>query len=409
MADISGKAVPRLSNAQARRLFLERHGLCDDPSRKVGRGELQTLIERLGFVQVDSINTVARAHDLILFSRRQCYRPKQLKTLLEKERSLFEHWTHDASIIPSRFYPYWELRFERYRERLIERWRQWRRDGFEEKIDDVLAHIERNGPAMSREMGGDEKKNNGGWWDWHPSKTALEYLWRTGQLAVCRRDGFQKVYDLSERVIGEEHRTDRYSKAETIDWACSSALDRLGFATSGEIAAFWDGITPAEAKKWCAERLGSDLIEMEIETAQGGRPHRVFARADIEAELDGLADPPGRIRVLSPFDPAIRDRKRAERLFGFNYRIEVFVPAAKRRYGYYVFPLLEGDRLIGRIDMKRRGDSGVLDVTAFWPEPKVKLGRGRLARLEAELDRIRRFAGCVRIDYADGWIREPLP
>ena len=409
MADITGKAVPRLSNAQARRLFLERHGLCDDPSRKVGRGELQTLIERLGFVQLDSINTVARAHDLILFSRRQCYRPKQLKTLLEKERSLFEHWTHDASIIPSRFYPYWELRFERYRERLIERWRQWRREGFEEKIDDVLAHIERNGPAMSREMGEDEKKNNGGWWDWHPSKTALEYLWRTGQLAVCRREGFQKVYDLSERVIGEEHRTDRYSKAETIDWACSSALDRLGFATSGEIAAFWDGITPAEAKKWCAERLGSDLIEMEIETAQGGRPHRVFARADIEAELDGLAYPPGRIRVLSPFDPAIRDRKRAERLFGFNYRIEVFVPAAKRRYGYYVFPLLEGDRLIGRIDMKRRGDSGVLDVTAFWPEPKVKLGRGRLERLEAELDRIRRFAGCARIDYADGWIREPLP
>lgn len=409
MADITGKAVPRLSNTQARRLFLERHGLCDDPSRKVGRGELQTLIERLGFVQVDSINTVARAHDLILFSRRQCYRPKQLKTLLEKERSLFEHWTHDASIIPSRFYPYWELRFERYRERLIERWRQWRQEGFEEKIDDVLAHIERNGPAMSREMGEDEKKNNGGWWDWHPSKTALEYLWRTGQLAVCRREGFQKVYDLSERVIGEEHRTDRYSKAETIDWACSSALDRLGFATSGEIAAFWDGITPAEAKKWCVDRLGSELIEMEIETAQGGRPHRVFARAGIEAELDRLAEPPGRIRVLSPFDPAIRDRKRAERLFGFNYRIEVFVPAAKRRYGYYVFPLLEGDRLIGRIDMKRRGDAGVLDVTAFWPEPKVKLGRGRLARLEAELDRIRRFAGCARIDYADGWIREPLP
>nr|WP_276562535.1 crosslink repair DNA glycosylase YcaQ family protein [Hoeflea prorocentri] len=399
----------RVSNATARGLFLERHGLCDDPSRKIGKGDLQALIERLGFVQVDSINTVARAHDLILFSRRQGYRPKQLKALLEKERSLFEHWTHDASVIPTQFYPYWELRFDRYRERLIKRWREWRRDGFEEKIDDVLAHIAQNGPAMSREMGGDEKKNSGGWWDWHPSKTALEYLWRTGQLAVCRRDGFQKVYDLCERVIAEEHRSDRYSVEETVDWACSSALDRLGFATSGEIAAFWEGITPAEAKMWCAERLGSELIEIEIETAQGGRPHRVFARADIETHLEAVADAPSRLRVLSPFDPAIRDRKRAERLFGFNYRIEVFVPEPKRRYGYYVFPLLEGDRLIGRIDMKCRRDTGVLDVTALWPEPKVKLGRGRLARLEAELDRIRRFTGCERVDYADGWIRDPLP
>ncbi len=407
MPSIDTNAPERLSNGAARRLFLERHALSDDPSRRLSKADLQALIERLGFVQVDSINTVARAHDMILFSRRQCYRPKQLKSLLEKERSLFEHWTHDAAIIPVAFYPHWQLRFDRDRALLQKRWREWRRDGFEEKFDDILAHVRHNGPAMSRHLGEDETKTSGGWWDWHPSKTALEYLWRTGALSVCRRDGFQKVYDLSERVIDDDHRGHRPSEEETIDWACSGALDRLGFATSGEIAAFWDKVSAAEAKRWCADRLGDGLVEVELETA-GGKGHKVFARPDVVERARQAAEPPQRIRVLSPFDPAIRDRKRTERLFGFHYRIEVFVPAARRRYGYYVFPLLEGDRLIGRIDMKCRRDDGVLHVAAFWPEPKVRLGRGRLQRLEAELDRVRRFAGCQRLAFDDGWIRQTL-
>ena len=407
MASVNAKTLPRLTNAAARRLFLERHALADDPSRQLSKSELQALIERLGFVQVDSINTVARAHDMILFSRRQCYRPKQLKSLLEKERSLFEHWTHDAAVIPVAFYPHWRLRFNRDRALLQRRWAEWRRDGFEEKFDDILAHVRDRGPAMSRQLGEDEQKSNGGWWDWHPSKTALEFLWRTGELAVCRRDGFQKVYDLSERVIGEDQRGHRPGEAETIDWACSGALDRLGFATSGEIAAFWDKVSAAEAKHWCAERLGDGLVEVELETASG-KGHKVLARPDIAEQARAAAEPPQRIRVLSPFDPAIRDRKRTERLFGFHYRIEVFVPAARRQYGYYVFPLLEGDRLIGRIDMKCSRDDGVLNVAAFWPEPKVRLGRGRMQRLEAELDRVRRFTGSERVAFADGWIREPL-
>ncbi len=394
----------RLSNAAARRLFLDRHGL----GRETGpttRAALLGLIERLGFVQVDSINTVERAHHMILFARRPAYRQRQLARLLETDRALFEHWTHDASVIPTAYYPFWRMRFERDRDRLIARWNEWRRNGFEQKFDEVLGHIRDHGPAMSRHLGEEEEKTSGGWWDWHPSKTALEYLWRTGDLAVCRREGFQKVFDLSERVIPDHHRAPRPHDAKTIDWACSGALDRLGFATSGEIAAFWAAVTPAEAKDWCASRLGPDLIELDVETADGS-PRRVFARPDVLEAAEAAAPPPGRIRVLSPFDPAIRDRNRTERLFGFHYRIEVFVPEPKRKYGYYVFPLLEGDRLIGRIDMKRR--DGILDVAAFWPEPGVKLGRLRQAKLEAELDRMARFAGCDRVAFQDGWVRDPV-
>jgi len=397
-------ALPRLDNRDARRLFLHRHALAEQPTGSSRGDDLLALIDRLGFVQVDSINTVERAHHMILFARRQSYRPKHLKPLLKRDRSLFEHWTHDASIIPTAFFPHWRLRFERSAKRLNESWHKWRDPGFVDKFDVVLERVRAGGPVTSSDVGEDEARSNGGWWDWHPSKTALEYLWRTGALSVCRRAGFFKVYDLTERVIPEQHRAYRPMPNETIDWTCNAALDRLGFATSGEIAAFWETVSPAEAKIWCDEALRrGELIEIEIALADGSRPRRTLARPDVFEQAVSAPEPPGRIRILSPFDPALRDRNRAQRLFGFHYRIEVFVPAAKRRYGYYVFPVLEGDRLIGRIDMKR--EAGVLRVAAFWPEAKVALSKGRLARLETALDRIARFAGCDDVAYAKNWQR----
>jgi uncharacterized protein YcaQ len=142
------------------------------------------------------------------------------------------------------------------------------------------------------------------------------------------------------------------------------------------------------------------IIEVDVEGADG-KLRRAFARPDV---MDVAVRPPApRVRVLSPFDPALRDRKRAERLFGFHYRIEIFVPAPKRKYGYYVFPVIEGDRIIGRIDMKRV--DGRLEVRAFWPEDGVRMGLGRCAALRAELERAAVFGGCDAIDFCDGWIR----
>ncbi len=384
-------------------MFLTRHGL----GRDVWHGglDLLSLIDRLGFVQVDSINTVERAHHMILGARMPRYRPKHLARLLEKDRSLFEHWTHDAAIVPMQFYPYWKMRFDRDRERLIARWKSWRRGDFEERFEDVLAHIRENGPTMSREVNPDDSGSTGGWWDWHPSKTALEFLWRTGELAICRRQGFQKVFDLSERVIPEKLRAPRPTDDETVNWACSAALNRLGFATSGEIAAFWDKVTPAEAKGWCLSQPAEDLIEIDVDCADGTvRTH--YARPELLAEAEQLPELPTRIRILSPFDPALRNRNRAERLFGFHYRIEVFVPAAKRKYGYYVFPVLEGDRLIGRIDMKRAGPEAALAVTGFWPEHSVRMGKGRIEKLDSELHRLARFSGCNCVIYRNNWLKE---
>jgi uncharacterized protein YcaQ len=394
-----------IRNPAARRLFLDRHVLAEPPAGPAGGQALLDLIERIGFVQVDSINTVARAHEMILWSRRQSFRPAALKLLLERDRCLWEHWTHDASILPSRLHGIWQHRFARDAVRLESNWRNWFREGYEAQFDTILNRIARDGPVGTSDVGEGEVRGKGGWWDWHPSKTALEWLWRTGQIAVTRRDGFAKIYDLTERVIPAEHRSP-VPEARVADWACRTALDRLGFGTSGELAAYWKAITPEAARDWCRTALASgEIVEVEVEGWAGQR-RRMFAWPGTLEQVP--PEPPPRLRILSPFDPALRDRDRAEFLFGFRYRIEVFVPESKRIFGYYVFPVLEGDRLVGRIDAKAYRNAGALRVKAFWPETGVKLTAGRRKRLEAELDRLARFAGCDRVEFSEGWERETL-
>lgn len=396
-------ALQQIPNATARHIFLDRHALAEAPVGAASGRALHDLIHRIGFVQVDSINTVARAHDMILFARRQSYRPDALKHLLERDRSLWEHWTHDASILPVGLHGVWQHRFQRDAERLQSNWKRWFRDGYEAQFDSILNRIAKDGPVGTADVGEGEVRGKGGWWDWHPSKTALEWLWRTGKIAVTRREGFRKIYDLTERVIPDAHRA--AVPAETVaDWACTTALNHLGFGTSGEIAAYWRAVDPDVAKDWCRAALArGEIIEVEVEGALGQR-RKSFAFPDILR--DQPPEPPARLRILSPFDPALRDRNRAEYLFGFNYRIEVFVPEAKRVFGYYVFPVLEGDRLVGRIDAKAFRDAGALRVKAFWPEAGVRLTKARRAKLEAELDRLARFAGCERVEFIDGWERE---
>lgn len=387
-----------ITNLQARRLLLDRQGLSDSPTPKLTTDGLLALIKSLGFVQVDSINTVARAHHMILFARNQTYRPKQLTQLLETDRRLFEHWTHDAAVIPTEFYPYWRHRFQREQVSRLDRLRKRGGAGFEDVLSKILDNVARHGPTMTRDISSKRANKGAGWWDWQPEKTALEYHWRTGSLAIAGRAGFQKIYDTTENVIPLPHRTGQVGEAEFIDWACRAALSRLGAATSGEIAAFWDLVTPKEAAAWTRKNLtDGNLVDVLVAAAGDRGPSKAVGFSSLENDLGRLPEPPKRLRILSPFDPTIRDRKRCARLFGFDYRIEVFVPKEKRQYGYYVFPILEGHRLIGRIDMKRHEDT--LNVTGLWWEPGIKLGKARQAALDAELDRHRRFVAARTVEF----------
>lgn len=395
---------PVLTNPQARAIFLDRHALAEAPTGAAKGADLAALIDRIGFVQVDSINAVARAHQMILFARRQSYQPQALDRLLA-QRALWEHWTHDASILPMALFPHWRHRFARDRARLVERWTGWQRDGFHTKFDEVLQRVADHGPVTSAEVGEGEVRGKGGWWDWHPSKAALEFLWRAGALSVTRREGFRKVYDLTERVIPTPFRQAEPSEAESLELLCLSALERLGFATAGEIAAYWAAVTPEEARGWANAALRrGEVIEVMV-TAADGTLRKHLCRPET---LEQAPQVTPRLRILSPFDPALRDRKRAERLFGFHYRIEVFVPEPQRKFGYYVFPVLEGDRLIGRIDAKAFRDADRLRVRAFWPEAGIRHTAARRARVEAELTRLARFAGVSTVEFAPDWQRETL-
>ena len=394
---------PVLSNRAARRLFLDRHLLLT-PGAGPGRGEdLEGVLHALGFVQMDSVNTLARAHDLILWSRRGRYRPAALETLIARRRTAFEHWTHDAAAIPMAFYPMWRLKFARDEARMRERWPAWQREGWLDELDTVMRHVADHGAVSSLDVGGDEAKGSSGWWDWHPSKTALEFLWRSGRLAVCHRRGFRKHYDLPERVIPAAALADVRDADETVDWAMTQAMERLGFGTSGELAAFFEIVRRDEAKAWCADALAAGrIVEAEVELADGTRRRSFTTGAMLDRAAD-LPAPSARVRLLSPFDPALRDRARAERLFGFHYRIEIYVPEPQRRYGYYVFPVMQGDRLIGRLDAKR--DGAVLRVRAWWPEAGERMGKGRRAALEAELARVGGLAGTEEVAFAEDWVR----
>jgi uncharacterized protein YcaQ len=396
----------RLSLQAARRLFLDRHALLETPAGPGSGAALADLIARLGFVQVDSVNTLARAHDLILWSRRPRYRPPDLRRLNDRARATFEHWTHDAAVIPAAFFPHWRLKFARDRARLRAKWRVWQGADFQGEIATVLDHVARHGPVSSADMAGKTPEKSTGWWDWHPSKTALEYLWRCGDLAITRREGFRKVYDLTERVLPAQLRAPRPAPQETVDWACMAALDRLGLATPGELAAFWALVTPGEAREWAAAaRASGRVVEVEFPT-QGGAPRRALIRPETRDRLADLPPAPDRIRVLSPFDPALRDRARAERLFGFAYRIEIFVPAARRRYGYYVFPVMQGERLVARAEIVADRAADAVRLHALWPEPGIAWGKTRQRKLEAELHRLTGLAGCAGVAFSDGWLRE---
>lgn len=394
---------PVLDNRRARRLFLDRHLLLRAESGPGAGPDLESVLHGLGFVQVDSVLTLARAHDLILWSRRGRFRPPALQRLVARDRAAFEHWTHDAAVIPMDFHPMWRLKFARDEARMQARWPQWRGEGWAAEIDAVLRHVADHGPACTRDVAGEEAGGGGGWWDWQPSKTALEFLWRSGRLSICHRQGFRKFYDLTERVIPDTHLADRRDDAEIVDWAMSAALDRLGFGTAGELADFFAIVTREEARTWCAQALASGrILEAEVEMADGAR-RRAFSTQAALDEAASLPEPGSRVRLLSPFDPALRDRARAERLFGFHFRIEIFVPEARRRYGYYVFPVMQGDRMIGRLDAKR--DGGAMAVRAFWPEAGVRMGAGRVAGLTAELTRAARLAECDRLTFAPDWLR----
>ena len=351
----------------------------------------------MGFVQVDTISTVERAHHLILAARMNAYRPALLATALEAHQTLFEHWTHDASIIPIKWYPQWRPRFERYRAGTWHR-RQLGPEA-DEVIASVLERLRREGPVSSRDFEHDGPRGQNSWWTWKPAKLALDYLWRCGVLHVAARRNFHKVYDLAERVVPRQLARAAPTEDEHLDWACRTAIERLGTATAREVAAFWAAVSVGQAAAWLAKAAAAgDVTPVVVESADGSPPRQAFAPPDYLTRIERLPEPPAGMRLLCPFDPVLRDRARARRLFGFDFRFEGFVPAAARKHGYYVMAILEGDRFVGRVDPKFDRRSGALRVRAAVWEPGVKLTKKRWASFEEGVEKLAGWIGATVVD-----------
>jgi len=374
----------------ARRDFLNRHLLNDDPHVPCTPARTLKLIRQLGFVQLDSITAVERAHHHIIWSRLHHYQPKYLDRL-QRAGKLFEHFTHDASLIPIEHFPQWKHRFDRVQ------WSKWISsrlgpDGLA-TVEFVRQRIDSEGPLMASDFA-DPSTRRGTWWEWKPAKAALELLWRKGELTVPYRRNFQKVYDFTHRIHPDHHTLPPPPLADHVDWACSTAIHRLGIATPSEIARFWNAISIAQARAWCSDAAATGtIVPVHVETV-GGSHLSAFALPAIAKPGYTPQTPRDIARILSPFDPILRDRARCSRLFGFDYRFEAFTPAPKRKYGYFILPVLRGEHLIARIDPDLDRERGEFRVRKTWFEP----GRGGSQDKSALVTAVHNFSAFLNAE-----------
>ncbi|HEY4990644.1 MAG TPA: crosslink repair DNA glycosylase YcaQ family protein [Nakamurella sp.] len=362
--------------------------------RAVNRGHLNRLLQAIGLLQIDSVNVLARAHLLPIFSRLGPYPP----TLLEGaawparsgERLLVEAWAHVASLVPVGIHPLLRWRQEQFANEVWPRVNAVRRDhpGF---LDTVLAVIQAHGPSSAGDI---EKsleapgRGTSGWWEWSVTKTACEYLFAVGAIGVAYRRGFERCYDLIDRVLPASIIATPTPAADDAKRALTALAARShGVGTVSDLADYY------RIKVISTRRALADLVEAGevIPVRVQGWPEMGYLHRDcrIPRKTAGAA-------LLCPFDPLIWERARTERLFRFRYRIEIYTPLPKRQFGYYVFPLLLGERLVGRFDLKADRVGSRLLVQASWVE--VDADPPTVAAAAAvELARMARWLGLSQI------------
>ena len=346
--------------------------------RVAGPDGVAAAIRRLSAVQLDSISTVERAHRLTLLSRVGRYPPGTVTSLLRAGR-IFEYWAHEACLLPIED---WPLARSRMLSRPDHPWWGDVIDRDAALADRVMGEIRERGPLGSRHFEGGP--NVGGMWNLKPAKRMLEALWSAGRLVIAARDGFQRMYDLTERVIpGEVLGAPVPGRDEVMRRLVVRAVAARGALTEAGVVEHWRLKGGVAAVRPYADALVAEGALRREEVDDGGPPVLLEANADVEA-----ARPAGAV-LLSPFDNLLWDRPFAERVLGFRHLIEVYKPAPERRYGYYVLPLVVADRVAGRADVKADRRAGVLRLLAWHPESRRRSAT-RDEALERALARLAR-------------------
>lgn len=378
----------------ARTLHLAAQGLLTPPRRKAVKADVIAAIRRMAQLQIDTIHVVARSPYFVLFSRLGPYESQWLDEHLAEGR-LFEYWSHEACFVPIEDYGL-------LRHRMLDPhgmgWKysaDWHRRHRKE-IDKLLAHVRDAGPVRAADFMRAKGKGNG-WWDWKPEKRHLETLFTLGKLMVVERRNFHRVYDVAERVLPEwDDARDLPVPEQVQDALVARTCAALGVARADWIADYYR----LERRKYQEELHAlADRGALRVLRVEGWKED-VFVPSELEALIDDAAQ--GRLRssvttLLSPFDPVVWDRKRASKLFDFDYAIECYTPAPKRKYGYFCLPILHRGRLIGRIDAKAHRSSGVFELKSVHLEPEVRVGTALLKDLRRAIARCAQWHGTPEL------------
>lgn len=384
----------RISAATARRIALAAQGFGISRPPNPGRRHLLALADRLGLFQIDSVNVLARAHYLPAFSRLGPYDTNHLDAAAwtKRRRALFEYWARQASLLPLALYPllHWRMvraRSGEGRHKYLARFAAERRN----YVAEVLREIRDRGPLAASELSGSGAMH-GKWWAWSDAKVAVEYLFWAGEVTVShRRRAFERVYDLTARVLPAEVLSASHpDEADAHRELLRIAAGALGVATDTELRWYFQ-LSTADASPRITELVeAGELLPIAVEG--WNRPAFLSGGARIPRRVHGQA-------LLSPFDPLLYDRGRAERIFGFRYRIGLYTPRDQRSHGYYVLPLLLGERIVAQLDLKADRANRLLRVLAAHAEPGAGIAEVAAAA-RAELDAVASWQNLADIDIS---------
>jgi uncharacterized protein YcaQ len=377
-----------LSPKTARRIALAAQGFGRAQPTTPGRSHVRDVARRLGVIQIDSVNVVTRTHYLPGFSRLGDYPREALESeAWGARRGLFEYWGHEASLLPLELQPLLRWRMERARGGAM--WTGLSRFGREKRayIDGVLAEIERRGPVTGADFA-EGPRGTPGWWSWSDGKRALEWLFWAGLITTRTRNGFERVYDLTDRalparIVDLPTPTEADAQRELVRIAARA----MGVATAADLRDYFR-LPLADARERVAELV--EAGELTPVAVKGWRqPAYLAAGARTPRKVTGAA-------LLSPFDNLIWTRDRTERLFGTRVRLEIYTPAHKRTHGYYVLPFLEDEAITARVDLKADRKAGTLLAQAAWREPDATAETP--ARLATELRRMSGWLGLAEVE-----------
>lgn len=379
----------KLSLATARRAALAAQGFSDSrPEGAVTRRHLQRVLGRTGLFQIDSVSAVVRAHYMPLYSRLGPYPMSLLDEAMQSRKRLtFEYWAHEASLLPLETWPLMRWRMERAanHDGMYGGLAKFGRDN-KAFIAEILRQVVDRGPIAASDIEG--AKGSGGWWGWSREKHAFEWLFWAGRITTHSRRGFERLYDLPERVLPRDiHDRPALAPADAHRELLRISARAHGVATAACLRDYFR-LSPADMKGRLEELVEmGELIPVRVEGWD--RQAYLHAEARIPRKVQARA-------LLAPFDPLVFERSRAESLFGFHYRIEIYTPAEKRQYGYYVLPFLLGERIVARVDLKADRPAGILRVHAAYAEPCAPPDTA--SELHDELKQMRDWLGLGRIE-----------